>query len=59
MVVGIVSRPGEDTNEFVIVTPDDTEIKTGEFVYYKSDVEVRNDEGEINGFIGEIRDISE
>lgn len=47
MVVGIVSEPGENTNEFVIVTPDDTEIKTGEFVYYKSDVEVRNDNGEI------------
>ena len=47
MVVGIVSRPGEDSNEFVIVTPDDTEIKTGEFVYYTGDVEVRNDDGEI------------
>jgi len=45
MVVGIVSEPGEDSNEFVIVTPDDTEIKTGEFVYYNSDVEVRNDDG--------------
>ena len=47
MVVGIVSEPGEGSNEFVIVTPDDTEIKTGEFVYYTSDVEVRNDDGEI------------
>lgn len=47
MVVGIVSRPGEDSNEFVIVTPDDTEIKTGEFVYYTGDIEVRNDDGEI------------
>jgi hypothetical protein len=47
MVVGIVSEPGEDSSEFVIVTPDDTEIKTGEFVYYESDVEVRNDDGEI------------
>lgn len=47
MVVGIVSEPGEDSNEFVIVTPDDTEIKTGEFVYYESDVEVRGDEGEV------------
>ena len=47
MVVGIVSEPGEDSNEFVIVTPDDTEIKTGEFVYYESSVEVRNDSGEI------------
>ncbi|NMI77027.1 DUF87 domain-containing protein [Nanohaloarchaea archaeon] len=47
MVVGIVSRPGEDSNEFVIVTPDDTQIKTGEFVYYTGDVEVRNEYGEI------------
>ncbi|NLV13222.1 ATP-binding protein [Haloarcula argentinensis] len=47
MVVGIVSEPGEDSNEFVIVTPDDTEIKTGEFVYYESSVEVRNNSGEI------------
>ena len=47
MVVGIVSEPGDDSNEFVIVTPDDTEIKTGEFVYYNSDVEVRNDNGRI------------
>ncbi len=47
MVVGIVSEPGEGSNEFVIVTPDDTEIKTGEFVYYTSDVEVRNNDGEI------------
>lgn len=47
MVVGIVSEPGEDSNEFVIVTPDDTEIKTGEFVYYKSNVEVQNDDGKI------------
>jgi len=45
MIVGIVSKPGEDSNEFIIVTPDDTEIKTGEFVYYKGDVEVQNDEG--------------
>jgi DNA helicase HerA-like ATPase len=45
MVVGIVSRPGEDTNEFVIVSPDNTEIKTGEFIYYKGDVEVQNEDG--------------
>lgn len=45
MVVGIVSKPGEDSNEFIIVTPDNKEIKTGEFVYYESDVEVRDDEG--------------
>jgi DNA helicase HerA-like ATPase len=45
MVVGIVSEPGEDSNEFVIVTPDNSEIKTGEFVYYKGDVEVRNSNG--------------
>ncbi|TQQ82987.1 ATP-binding protein [Halonotius terrestris] len=47
MVIGIVSKPGENTNEFVIVTPDDTEIKTGEFVYYKGDVEVQNDDGSV------------
>ncbi|NMJ77275.1 DUF87 domain-containing protein [Nanohaloarchaea archaeon] len=44
MVVGIVSRPGEGSNEFVIVTPDDTEIKTGEFIYYTGDVEIQNDD---------------
>ena len=47
MVIGIVSKPGENTNEFVIVTPDDTEIKTGEFVYYKGNVEVQNADGSV------------
>ncbi len=47
MVDGIVSEPGEDANEFVFVTPDDTEIKTGEFIYYKGIVEIENEDGEV------------
>lgn len=47
MVDGIVSEPGEGPNEFVLITPDDTEIKTGEFIYYTGSVEVENEEGEI------------
>ncbi len=43
MVDGIVSEPGENANEFVFITPDDTEIKTGEFVYYSEIVEVEKD----------------
>lgn len=42
MVDGIVSEPGDDTNEFVFVTPDNTDIKTGEFVYYTGTVDVEN-----------------
>ncbi|WP_248896123.1 ATP-binding protein [Haloplanus halobius] len=47
MVDGIVSEPGEEANEFVFVTPDDTEIKNGEFIYYTGSVEVENDDGEV------------
>lgn len=47
MVVGIVSEPGEASNEFVFITPDDTEIKTGEFVYYHGGVDVENEVGEV------------
>jgi DNA helicase HerA-like ATPase len=47
MVDGIVSEPGDEANEFVFVTPDDTEIKNGEFIYYTGSVEVENDDGEV------------
>ena len=47
MVVGIVSEPGESSNEFVVVTPDDTELKTGEFLYYRGTVEVEDESGEV------------
>lgn len=47
MVDGIVSEPGEGANEFVFVTPDDTEIKTGEFIYYRGRVEVENEDGNV------------
>lgn len=53
MTVGIVSGPGETANEFVFVTPDSTEIKTGEFVYYRSKVTVETEEGVVE----EYRDI--
>lgn len=47
MVVGIVSKPGDDANEFIFVTPEDTEIKTGEFVYYTEPVEVQRGDGSL------------
>ena len=47
MVHGIVSQPGDDASEFIFITPDDTEIKTGEFVYYTGKVKVENEEGDI------------
>lgn len=47
MVDGIVSEPGDEANEFVFVTPDDTEIKNGEFIYYTGSVEVENEDGEV------------
>jgi len=47
MVDGIVSEPGDQTNEFVFVTPDSTEIKTGEFIYYTGTVKVENDDGRV------------
>ena len=53
MTVGIVSGPGETANEFVFVTPDSTEIKTGEFIYYRSEVTVETEEGVVE----EYRDI--
>ncbi|MFB6254704.1 MAG: ATP-binding protein [Halobacteriaceae archaeon] len=45
MVDGLVSEPGEQANQFVFVTPDDTEIKTGEFVYYTGSVNIETDSG--------------
>ena len=45
MTIGIVSQPGEEANEFVFVTPDSTEIRTGEFVYYQGDVTVETEDG--------------
>ncbi len=42
MVIGVVSEPGEEANQFVFVTPDDTELKTGEFVKYKASVELES-----------------
>lgn len=53
MTVGIVSGPGETANEFVFVTPDNTEIKTGEFIFYRSKVTVETEEGVVE----EYRDI--
>lgn len=47
MVDGIVSEPGEEANEFVFITPDDTEIKTGEFIYYTGTVEVESEDGDV------------
>ncbi|RKD95640.1 ATP-binding protein [Halopiger aswanensis] len=47
MTVGIVCEPGEQANEFVFVTPDDTELKTGEFIFYESSVTVENDDGDL------------
>lgn len=47
MVDGIVSEPGDEANEFVFITPDDTEIKNGEFIYYTGSVEVENEDGEL------------
>lgn len=47
MVDGIVSEPGDEANEFVFITPDDTEIKNGEFIYYTGVVEIENDSGEL------------
>ncbi|KXB06898.1 hypothetical protein AKJ52_01335 [candidate division MSBL1 archaeon SCGC-AAA382C18] len=43
MVIGVVSEPGEDANQFVFVTPDDTELKTGEFVKYEASVELEHE----------------
>ncbi|MFB6217438.1 MAG: ATP-binding protein [Candidatus Aenigmatarchaeota archaeon] len=47
MVDGIVSEPGEEANEFVFITPDDTEIKTGEFIYYEGMVELEDEDGDV------------
>jgi DNA helicase HerA-like ATPase len=47
MVDGIVSEPGEQANDFVFITPDDSEIKTGEFIHYTGMVEVETGDGEI------------
>ncbi|MFB1063324.1 ATP-binding protein [Natrinema sp. H-ect4] len=47
MTVGICCEPGDQANEFVFVTPDDTELKTGEFIFYRSTVEVENEDGKL------------
>jgi len=47
MVDGIVSKPGDKANEFIFITPDDTEIKNGEFIYYTEKVEIENEEGDL------------
>lgn len=47
MVDGIVSEPGDEANEFVFITPDDTEIKNGEFIYYTGTVKIENSDGEL------------
>lgn len=47
MAVGIVCEPGEDSNEFVFVTPDDSEIKTSEFIHYTGTVEVETGDGDV------------
>ncbi|MFB6182692.1 MAG: ATP-binding protein [Candidatus Nanohaloarchaea archaeon] len=46
MVDGIVSRPGDQTNEFEFITPDDTDIKNGEFIYYNAEVDTGETETE-------------
>ena len=33
-LIGTVAGPGDDPNEFVVVTPDDQAVKTGEFISY-------------------------
>lgn len=45
MTIGLVTEPGENQNEFVFQTPDDEELKTGEFVYYTAQVKVEDSGG--------------
>jgi hypothetical protein len=38
-VIGTVAGPGEGPNEFIVVTPDEQAVKTGEFITYSVPVE--------------------
>lgn len=38
-IIGTVAGPGEGPNEFIVVTPDEQAIKTGEFITYSVSVE--------------------